>query len=98
MVEFKQIGGRHAHGENEMATVTFQVPDDQLHGLGADADEAAKTLRLAAAFHLCGRGRISTGRAARLAGLSYAEFLAAATQQQVDLYHYDLEEIKTELS
>jgi predicted HTH domain antitoxin len=81
-----------------MATLTFQVPDDQLEGLGADTDEAVKTLRLAAAFHLCGRGRISTGRAARLAGLSYTEFLDAATRNEVDLYHYDLEEIKAEVA
>jgi predicted HTH domain antitoxin len=81
-----------------MATLTFQVPDDQLQGLGADADEAVKLLRLAAAFHLCGRGKISTGRAARLAGLSSADFLAAATRHEVDLYHYNLEDIHAEVA
>ncbi len=55
-------------------------------------------LRLAAAFHLCGRGQISTGKAARLAGLSYAEFLEEAVRQKVDLYHYDLDEIKEEIT
>lgn len=81
-----------------MATVTIEVPDDQLQDLGANADEAAKTLRLAAAFHLCGRGQISTGRAARLAGLSYTEFLETAGRHNVDLYHYDIDEIKAEIA
>ena len=81
-----------------MASVKLQVPDDQLSILGGDADAAAKTLQLAAAFHLCGRGRISTATAARLAGLNYAEFLEAATRHGVDLYHYDLDDIKAEVT
>src|SRR5688572_9306533 len=81
-----------------MATVTFEMPDDELQDLGATVDEAAKTLRLAAAFHLCGRGQISTGKAARLAGLSYADFLEAAARHEIDLYHYDIEEIKEEIA
>lgn len=81
-----------------MATVTLEVPDDQLQDLGADAHEAAKMLRLAAAFHLCSRGQNSTGRAARLAGLGYADFLEAAARHKVDLYHYDLDEIQKEIA
>jgi predicted HTH domain antitoxin len=80
-----------------VATVTFELPDDQLRDLGTNTEEAAKNLRLAAAFHLCGRGRISTGRAARLAGLSYADFLTAAAAHKVDLYHYDIGEIEEEI-
>jgi predicted HTH domain antitoxin len=81
-----------------MPTVSFELPEDQLRDLGTNPAEAARTLRLAAAFHLCGRGQISTGRAARLAGLSYAEFLEEAARQKVDLYHYDIEEIKEEIT
>ena len=81
-----------------MATVTFDVPDEELGALGNDPDQAVKMLRLAAAFHLCCRGVISTGAAARLAGLSYAEFLAAAVRNQVNLHDYEPEEIDAELS
>src|SRR5262249_19702169 len=81
-----------------MATVTLDVPDEELGALGNDPDQAARALRLAAAFHLFSRGVISTGAAARLAGLSYAEFLTAAVRNQVDLHNYEPEEIDAELS
>ncbi|HLN30339.1 MAG TPA: UPF0175 family protein [Gemmataceae bacterium] len=81
-----------------MPTLSFELPEDHLRDLGTNPAEAARNLRLAAAFHLCGRGQISTGKAARLAGLSYAEFLEEATRQKVDLYHYDIEEIKEEIT
>jgi predicted HTH domain antitoxin len=85
-------------GEKPMPTVSFELPEDQLLDLGTNPGEAARMLRLAAAFHLCGRGQISTGKAARLAGLSYAEFLEEAVRQKVDLYHYNIEEIKEEIT
>ena len=80
-----------------MATITFELPDDQLQGLGEDVQAAVRAIRLAAAFHLCSRGEISTSRAARLAGLSYAGFLEAAVKHKVDLYNYDAAEIKEEI-
>lgn len=81
-----------------MQTLPIELPEDQLGFLGTNPVEAAQSLRLAAAFHLCGRGAISTGRAARLAGLSYTEFLEAAVRQKVDLYHYDIEDINEEIT
>ena len=80
-----------------MATITFELPDDQLQGLGEDAQTATRAIRLAAAFHLCSRGEISTSQAARLAGLSYAAFLEEAVKHKVDLYNYDATEIKEEI-
>ncbi|MFL5243653.1 MAG: UPF0175 family protein [Gemmataceae bacterium] len=80
-----------------MPTVSFELPEDQLLDLGANPTEAGKMLRLAAAFHLCGQGRISTGKAARLAGMSYEEFLEKAVQQKVDLFNYPIEEIEQEI-
>ena len=80
-----------------MATVTIQVPDDQLCDLGNSAEEAGQTLRLAAAYHLCSRGQMSTSKAAHLAGLTYAEFLQAAVRDKADLYHYDIAEIQEEI-
>jgi predicted HTH domain antitoxin len=81
-----------------MATVTIQLPDDQLCDLGNSAEEAGQTLRLAAAYHLCSRGQMSTSKAAHLAGLSYTEFLQAAVRDKVDLYHYDIADIQEEIA
>ena len=84
--------------EKPMPTVSFELAEDQLRDLGTNPAEATRKLRLAAAFHLCGRGQLSTGKAARLAGISYTEFLEEAVRQKVDLYQYDIEDIKEEVT
>jgi len=81
-----------------MAAVTFDLPDELLAALPCAPGEAAGAIRLAAAFYWCSRGELSTGWAARLAGLPYAAFLEAAVRHKVDLFHYDIEEIKRELA
>jgi hypothetical protein len=41
-------------------------------------------LRRVAAFFLCSRGELSTSQAARLAGMTYGDFLKAAARAKVD--------------
>jgi len=81
-----------------MATVSFELPDDLVQTLGGTPEAAGREIRLAAAMHWCRRGEMSTGRAARLAGLTYADFLEAAARLKVDLYDYDIEEIQEEIA
>ena len=65
-----------------MANVTLDIPDDLVNKLSSAANEVGGNLRLAAAFSLCSRGRLSTSQAARLAGLTYADFLEAAARRR----------------
>jgi predicted HTH domain antitoxin len=81
-----------------MPILSFELAEDQVRDFGNNPSEAAQRLRLAVAFDLCGRGQISTGKAARLAGLSYVGFLEEAARQKVDLYDYEIDEIKEESS
>ncbi len=81
-----------------MANVTLDVPEDVLVKLKSGGVEPGKALRLAAAFSLCRRGGLSTSQAARLAGLAYADFLAAAAQAKVELFPVNLDELKEEAS
>ena len=80
-----------------MAKVTVEIPDDLLLKLKNGAADAGNDLRLAAAFSLCSRGELSTSQAARLAGLTYADFLQAAAQAKVELFPIDYEELKEEI-
>ena len=80
-----------------MASLTVEVPDDLLVKLKNRDSEAGKELSLAAAFSLCSRGELSTSQAARLAGLTYADFLEAAAQVKVELFPIDFEELKEEI-
>ena len=81
-----------------MASVTMQVPDEVLARIKDIGDEPGTVLRLAAAFSLCSRGELSTSQAARLAGLTYADFLDAAARAKVQLFQVNLDELKEEIS
>lgn len=80
-----------------MATVNLDIPEDLLQALGGTPEAVGRELRLTLALLLCHRGRISTGRAVRLAGVSYAEFLDASVRYDVSLFDVDVEELKQEL-
>jgi len=79
-----------------MASVTVEVPDDLLVKLKNGSGKPDETLRRVAAFFLCSRGELSTSQAARLAGMTYADFLEAAVRAKVVLFPVDLEELKEE--
>jgi hypothetical protein len=77
-----------------MAHVEVEIPDELVDKLKGDSGEPAATLCRVAAFFLCSRGELSTSQAARLAGMTYAEFLEAAARAKVMLFPVDLEELK----
>jgi predicted HTH domain antitoxin len=81
-----------------LANVTLDIPDDVLQKFRNGRQDIARELRVAAAFSLCSRGELSTSQAARLAGMTYAEFLEAAARAKVELFHVDLEELKEEIA
>jgi hypothetical protein len=81
-----------------MALVRLQVPDDLVNKLSQAGKDVAGILSLAAAFSLCSRGELSTSQAARLAGLTYAEFLEAAACARVELFPVNPDELKEEMS
>jgi predicted HTH domain antitoxin len=80
-----------------MASVTLEIPDDLLARLKKNGQEVSEAIRLAAAFSLCSRGELATSLAARLAGMSYADFLEAAAQAKIELFPVNLEEFKEEI-
>lgn len=61
-------------------TVHIEFPDGAFSALRTSPEEFARELRLAAAVKWYELERISQGKAARLAGLSRAEFIDALAQ------------------
>ena len=73
--------------------IQISMPDDVFLGLRKSPEELATDLRLAAAVKWYEAGMVSQGKAAEIAGLSRAEFIAALTQFSVSPFQETPEEI-----
>ncbi len=77
-----------------MNTLEVRVPEETLIILKTEAKEFARELLLLAAVKLFELGKLSSGRAAELAGISRVEFLAILPRYQVSPFgHLTAEEL-----
>jgi predicted HTH domain antitoxin len=84
-------------GANAMQTVTMELPEDVFSALRRSPDEFAREMRLAAAILWYSRGEVSQEKAARIAGLDRADFLAALAQRQIEVFAVDVQSLEEEL-
>ncbi|MCX7049125.1 MAG: UPF0175 family protein [Candidatus Sumerlaeota bacterium] len=77
-----------------MVTITVQCPDEVLISLKEDSETFPRELTLAAAMKFFELGRLSSGRAAELAGISRVEFLSRAGEFKVPAWDLTREELR----
>lgn len=65
--------------------VTLEIPDEMALLLGEAGERADRGLLLEAAASLVARGRISSGRAARLLGMNRLDFLDEMTRRKLSV-------------
>ncbi|MBI2919593.1 MAG: UPF0175 family protein [Planctomycetes bacterium] len=81
-----------------MTTVTLQLPNEIFALLRQSPGELAKDLQFIAAIEWYRRGLVSQGRAAELAGVARADFIAELASRKIEVFHVDIEDLKGELN
>jgi predicted HTH domain antitoxin len=80
-----------------MPEVILTYADDLAQAIQLTPEELSAQLRLMAALKMFELGKLSSGKAAELAGLSRGEFFDACGRYRVSLFNYPDEAIEAEL-
>jgi predicted HTH domain antitoxin len=83
--------------EQPVTTISFDLPDDAVLSMHVPPDEVGRELRLAAAVKLYELGRLSSGAAARLAGIPRVAFLVKLADYGVDTFRMTEDELLTDV-
>lgn len=80
-----------------MTHVDVTVPESLFAALRKAPHEVAAEMRLAASIHWYQQSAVSMERAAEIAGMSRAEFLAELSRRRVDVFVVDDTDLSQEL-
>ncbi len=79
-----------------MSQITLDIPEESLLSLKLSERAAAVEIRLVAAVKLYELGRLSSGAAARLAGMPRVLFLSKLADYAVDTFRLGVDELQRE--
>ncbi len=80
-----------------MEKLTLEIPEEVLISLKESPQEFSKSILMLSAVKLYEMGKLSSGRAAQLAGLSRVEFLQSLSRYNVPVFDLSTEELERDL-
>ena len=80
-----------------MSQIILSIPDETLLALRLTPEQLGAELRLAAAIKMYELGRLSSGAAARLAGIPRVVFLTKLADYGVDTFRLTQEQLEREI-
>jgi predicted HTH domain antitoxin len=80
-----------------MKRVTLTFPENFELAVQTTPEEFEAQVRLMAALKMFELGKLSSGKAAQLAGMPRAEFFEMCGRYRVSIFNYDEQELATEL-
>ncbi len=80
-----------------MQSFVINLPDDLAASIEMTPEELASQVRLMAALKMFELGKISTGKAAELAGLTKVDFIEVCSRYHVSMFNYKPDEVEAEL-
>ena len=80
-----------------MQKITLEYPEDLAAAVQTTPEELQAQIRLMAALKMFELGKLSSGKAAELAGMSRVEFFEACGRYHVSVFNYPPEELEAEI-
>jgi predicted HTH domain antitoxin len=84
--------------EEKMSKIQLDIPDEVLVSLKETPQTLGRELCIAAAVKLYELGKLSSGRAAQLAGMSRVEFLSILGHYQVSPFQLTAEQLERDVN
>jgi predicted HTH domain antitoxin len=80
-----------------MQRMTLEYPDNLALAVQTTPEELQAQIRLMAALKMFELGKLSSGKAAELAGMTRVEFFEMCGRYRVSLFGYSAEELEAEM-
>jgi predicted HTH domain antitoxin len=81
-----------------MTTIQIALPDEILISMKETPEEFSREIRIAAAAKLYELGKLSSGRASELAGVSRITFLQSLSKYNIPIFDLTAEELEQDLN